>query len=58
MQEEGKEFSFMDIFGLGDTGGGEGFNRFWTAYWSGLRKNDPKKEAMERMAIREEEEKA
>ena len=38
MEKEG--FSVLDMFGLGDTGGGEGFKKFWTAYWTKLRSED------------------
>ena len=39
MAKEG--FSVMDMFGLGDEGGAEGFKKFWTGYWTKLRSDDP-----------------
>ena len=38
MAKEG--FSVMDMFGLGDEGGAEGFKKFWTGYWTKLRSED------------------
>ena len=39
MEKEG--FSVLDMFGLGEAGGAEGFKKFWTAYWTKLRSDDP-----------------